>query len=103
MKATIFKNNNLHLKLNNADIKEFKESKLSEIEYIFYTFNFVPIGEEYCISNYEMAVDIAFNGGWNFYRFNYSFINELLNGKTVILKPHTNKYYNEFLKKEWEY
>lgn len=103
MEVKIFKNNNLHIKLSKNDLEEFKKSNLSDIEFIFYNLDFCPIGEEYCISNYEMAVDVAFNGGWNFYRFNYSFIDELLNGKTVILKPHTKQYYNEFLKKEWEY
>ena len=102
MKIKIFKNNNLHINFSKNDIEEFKNSKLSDIEYIFYNLDFIPIGEEYCISNYEMAVDIAYNGGWNFYRFNYNYIKELLNCKTIILKPHTKKYYNEHLKKEFE-
>lgn len=102
MKVKLFQNNNLHLKLTKQDIKEYKKSSFSKIEYIFYKFDLMPIGDEYCISNYDMAVDISFNGGYKFYKFCYSFINELFNNKTIILKPHTQKYYNEFLKEMLE-
>lgn len=100
MKIKIFKNNNLHIKLSKNDLEEFKKSNLSDIEFIFYNLDFCPIGEEYCVSNFDMAVDIAYNGGFNFYRFNYSFIDKLLSGQLLILKPLSKKYIEDFLK-EW--
>lgn len=102
MEIKQFRNNNLHIKFNKTDINEYKNSHLSDIEYIFYNLDFSPVGEQYCISNYEMAVDVAYNGGYNFYRFNFSNIDKLLNCKQIILKPHTQTYYNKFLKQIWE-
>lgn len=102
MKIKTFKNNNLHIKFNKEDIKDFEKSNLSEFEFIFYNLDLCPIGEEYCISNYNMAIDVSYDGGWNFYRFNYNCIEKLFDCKMVILKPHSEKYYNEFLKEELE-
>lgn len=102
MKVKLFQNSNLHLKLTKQDVKEYKKSSFSKIGYIFYKFDLIPVGDEYCIGNYEMALDVAYNGGYKFYKFRYNFVNELFNNKTIILKPHTQKYYNEFLKEIWE-
>lgn len=99
---TVFKNNNLHIKLDTDELEDIKKGKLSDIEVIFYNYDFTPVGEEYCISNYDMAIDVAYNGGWNYYRFPYSKIEDLKQGKMIILYPHTQKYYNEYLKQYFE-
>lgn len=98
----VFKNNNLHIKFEKEEIEAIKNGKMSDLEIFMYNYDFAPVGEEYCISNYDMAVDVSYNGGWNYYRLIYSKLYELCTGKMIVLKPHTKKYYNEFLKKEIE-
>lgn len=81
-----FKNGNLHIKLEKDEIASIKSGKTSVIEQIYYN-DFNPMGAEYCISNYAVASDWAYNGGYNYYSITSYDWDDLEKGKMVILKP----------------
>lgn len=85
----------LHLKLAKEEIKEYKN--YSKIETLCYCFGFNPVSNEYCISNYEMAADFEYNGGYAYYRVTFGQLEDLKNGKMIILHKLPQKYVNEYI------
>jgi hypothetical protein len=53
----VFKNGNLHIKLEKDD------PGLDIIEKLFFNYDLCPVCDEYCLSNYAMAADWSYNGG----------------------------------------
>ncbi len=90
----VFKNNNLHIKFEKDD------SGNEAIEKLFLNYDLVPVSDEYCISNFAMAADWSYNGGWNYYRITSLDLVALEEGKTVILKPLDEEYINEYILNE---
>lgn len=90
----------IHLKLSKEELEENKN--LSDVETLCFLFDINPIGESYCISNYEMAFDIEYNGGFNYYRVTFRDLAKLKQGKLVILYELPQKYIEEVIWEEME-
>lgn len=84
-----FKNNNLHIKFDSYD------EGIGVVEKLYLNYDLCPICDEYCISNFAMASDWSYNGGYNFYTITSYDFDDLESGKTVILKPLSKKYMEE--------
>ena len=90
-----FKNGNIHIKLEKDD------TGVGVIEKLYYNYDLAPETDEYCISNYAMASDWSYNGGYNYYTITSYDLAKLEEGKTVILTPITDtEYINEYILKE---
>ena len=89
----IFNNNNLHIKTEQKSVGLFAHA----FEKICTECDFMPIGEQYCVGNFDMAIDVMWNGGTNYYRLLFSEIEKYNNGETIILKSHSKKYIKELL------
>lgn len=90
----VFKNNNIHIKLEKDD------PGLDVIEKLYFNYDLVPESDSYCISNYHTASDWSYNGGWNYYRITSLDLAALEEGKTVILYPLDEEYINEYILNE---
>ena len=86
-----FKNGNLHIKLEKDD------TGLDVIEKLYFNYDLVPESDNYCISNYAMASDWSYNGGYNYYRITSYDLVDLESGKTVILYPLKRDYVQEYI------
>ena len=84
----------MHIKLNNEEMKEYK--KKEGIEILCYCFDFYPAGNDYCISNFEMALNFGYNGGCDYYSVTLRQLEDLKNGKMIILHKLPQKYANEY-------
>lgn len=94
-----FKNGNLHLKLEKETITDVKTFG-SLILYLYNEFDFFPIGEEYNISNYDIGINLCYNGCYSYYSINGYHLRKLQAGKTIILYPLEESYINEVLENE---
>lgn len=88
-----YKNGNLHIKMDGCDSID----KLSDVEILCYNYDLTPVGDEYCISNYETACDFSWNGGYSYYRITHSQVNNFIKGETIILKKLPKKYIKEYI------
>ena len=86
-----FKNGNLHIKLEKDD------AGLDVIEKLYFNYDLVPESDNYCISNYAMASDWSYNGGYNYYRIASYDLVDLESGKTVILYPLKWDYVQKYI------
>lgn len=87
----LFKNNNLHIKLEKND------AGIGVIEKLYFNYDLVPESEKYCISNYATVSDWSYNGGYAYYRITSYDLYNLENNKTVILQPLDEAYINEYI------
>jgi hypothetical protein len=90
----VFKNNNIHIKLEKDDIG------IGAIEKLYYNYDMYPVRDDYCIGNFAMAADWSYNGGWNYYTITSIDLVALEEGKTVILYPLDEEYINEYILNE---
>lgn len=90
--------NTLHLKLEKEEKEESK--KYSDVETLCYIYDFYPVSDNYCISNYMMAIDFSYNGGSDYFRITFEELEKIKKGKMVILKKLDKKYVNEFILNE---
>ena len=84
MLAKRFKNGNINLKAEKEDF-DGKESLLVYAIWQLYELDCTLFGDEYCIGNFDMAVDL-----YSYYhdvliRFPYSLLDDLEKGKTIKL------------------
>lgn len=86
-----FKNGNIHVKLESDD------TGLEVIEKLYFNYDLYPVGDDYCISNDMTASDWCYNGGYNYYRIMGCQLCELEEGKTIILRPLSKEYIDEFI------
>lgn len=86
-----FKNGNLHIKLEKDD------TGLDVIEKLYFNYDLVPESDNYCLSNYAMASDWSYNGGYNYYRITSYDLVDLESSKTVILYPLKWDYVQEYI------
>lgn len=91
MKVKQYKNGNLHLKLEKDD------PGIGIIEKLYYNDDMYPVSDEYCISNFAMAADWAYNGGSDYFRITSYDLQELEEGKTIILHPLDADYVQEYI------
>lgn len=91
-----FKNGNLHIKLEKDD------TGIDTIEKLYFNYDLHPESDEYCINNYATAADWSYNGGYNYYRITSYDLQDLENGKTVILYPLEDEYVNEYILNDME-
>ena len=89
-----FKNGNIHIKLEKDD------TGLEVIEKLYFNYDLYAVGDEYCISNFDVASDWCYNGGSAYYRIAGHQLMDLEDGKTVILKPLPWDYVEEYLLNE---
>lgn len=91
-----FKNGNIHLKLEKDDVG------IDTIEKLYFNYDLHPESEEYCISNYATACDWCYNGGYNYYTITSYDLQDLENGKAVILQPLPDEYIKEYILNDME-
>ena len=87
--------NTLHLKLEKEEKKEVK--KYSDVEALCYLYDFYPVSDNYCISNYMMAIDFSYNGGSNYFSITFQELEDFKSGKMIILKKLGKRYINKFI------
>ena len=92
-------NNTLHIKLDKEEIEEVKKNNYNEIETLCYLYNFSPISDEYCISNFDMAIDFEYNGGYNYYSISFNDLHKLKKGKMIIIRKLPKRYIKEYILK----
>lgn len=78
-----FKNGNYNVKMESDDFNS--EGTLINLIWVMYDVDCVLFGEEYCLSNWEMAVDMYDCYNDTLVRIPYSILNDLEEGKTVKL------------------
>lgn len=84
MLAKRFKNGNINLKAEKEDL-EGNEGLLVYAIWQLQELDCTLFGEEYCLNNYEMAVDLYSYYDDVLIRFPYSLLHDLKNGKTIKL------------------
>ena len=89
-----FKNGNIHLKLEKDD------TGMDVIEKLYFNYDMFPVGDEYCIGNHDTACDWSYNGGSAYFTINGYDLVALEEGKTVILKPLSWDYIEEYILNE---
>lgn len=97
-----FKNNNIHLKLDKSEFLKINEEQEPKkvyclIELLCLNYDFTIASEWYNLGNYCQAVDLCFNGGEAYYPLNTYDIIDLINGKTIVLKPHNDEYIGNYI------
>jgi hypothetical protein len=104
---TKFNNGNINLKLEKEDLKELSENPNSLMyvlsENLFFWNDMYFVGEDFCLSNYDMGINVVDANRGEIYVMSYNdMINKLAKGKTVKLYPadYTKEYkqeiWNEF-------
>lgn len=78
-----FKNGNFNVKMEETDVN--RESTLVNLIWALYEEGCTLFGDEYCISNWGMAIDMYCYYTDKLIRIPYSIIDDLENGKTVKL------------------
>lgn len=82
-----FGNGNFNIKMEKDDF-DIKESTLVKVIWALYDHDCSLFGEEYCLSNYEMAVDLYCYYNGMVVTLPYSILDDLEKGKTVKLYAH---------------
>ena len=72
----------------------------SWVETLCFNYDFLPIGEEYCVGNYGVGFDLEFNGGSDYFSINSFQIEKFLKGEEIHLFPLPDEYINE-MKPAW--
>lgn len=83
-----FKNGNINIKFFDENIKDLKSGKFSDIELLSFALDNVDtyfIGEEFCLSNYEMGVELYNCRIDKIYILAFSDLEKLASGKTLKL------------------
>ena len=83
-----FRNGNFNIKFE-ADDFDYSEGTLIKLIYSLYDYDCSIFGEEYCLSNYDMAIDMYCYYTDRIIRIPYSLLNDLEDGKTI--KLHARK------------
>lgn len=81
----LFKNGNLNIKLSKNEIQDFNSDRILFIDDLLSWMDCYFIGETYCLSNYETGHTIYNTYMDCCYVFNWNFLEDLANGKTVKL------------------
>ena len=87
-----FNNGNIHVTFDKEDIEDIKKNKFSNIEVLSWELENVDayfIGEEFCLSNYAMGIMIYSCYADKVFTLDFSDLEKLLNGKTLILYART--------------
>ena len=91
MKVKQYKNGNLHLKLEKDD------PGIGIIEKLYYNADMYPVSEEYYTYNFATASDWCYNGGSDYFSITSYDLQELEEGKTIILHPLYAAYLEEWI------
>jgi hypothetical protein len=95
-----FKNGNINVKLEKDET--IKESLLIDLLNELYYLDCTLFGEEYCISNYDMAIDVYSYYDDVLIRIIYSDLDKLKEGKTIKLYARKLDKYDRELYKQLE-
>lgn len=83
-----FNNNNISIKYDKSTIEDIKVGHVSEIEVLSYTLDSLDcylIGEEFCISNFDMGILVYNVYSEKCYILSFGDMGKLLEGKTLKL------------------
>lgn len=69
----------------------------SWVETLCFNYDFLPVGEEYCIGNYGVGCDLQFNGGSDYVSINSYQIAKFLKGEEIRLVPCLDEYVKEMM------
>lgn len=67
------------------------------VETLCFNYDFQPVGEEYCVGNYCIGVDLEFNGGSDYVSINSYQIAKFLKGEEIRLYPLPDEYVQEMM------
>ena len=87
--ATRFKNGNIHVRFNKDTIDSIKAGHENNIVYLLWAVDEVDtymIGEEFCLSNYDMGIRLYNCNQDKAYTVSYTEAEKLMEGKTLILR-----------------
>lgn len=90
--ARTYNNDNIHIRLFDYTVEGIKAQRYSAFEALMWALEAVDttfIGEEYCLSNYEMGCTLYNCNRDKVYILNFSELDRLSEGKTIILTART--------------
>ncbi len=69
----------------------------SWVETLCFNYDFLPVGEEYCVGNYGVGFDLEFNGGGDYFSINSYQIAKFMKGEEIRLVPFLDEYVQEMM------
>ena len=84
MRINRFRNGNFNIKFEKEDF-DHREGTLINVINALYDYDCSIFGEEYCLSNYDMAIDLYCYYTDMLVRIPYRLLNDLEDGKTIKL------------------
>lgn len=84
MRINRFRNGNFNVKFEKEDF-DYSDGTLITLINALYDYDCTIFGEEYCLSNWDMAIDLYCHYTDMLVRIPYSLLNSLEDGKTIKL------------------